>query len=165
MIAHSIFNLYIPVVRGRQNTSQTGQAMLMNRGRYTMRNVKASSRYPFGFFLKDCNYQVDAECICYPEIIPQDRMNLSTLDLQGSNQRLDRGLGQDLYMIRDYIPSDSARHVHWKASAKTSTLKTREYAAEESRRVVLAFDRFGRAGMRKVRGWVSRGFDRLSLRQ
>jgi uncharacterized protein (DUF58 family) len=46
-------------------------------------------------------------------------------------------------MIRDYLPSDSARHVHWKASAKTSALKTREYSAEESRRVVLAFDRFG----------------------
>ena len=47
-------------------------------------------------------------------------------------------------MIRDYLPSDSARNVHWKASAKTSILKTREYAAEERRRVVLAFDRFGR---------------------
>ena len=35
------------------------------------------------------------------------------------------------------------RHVHWKASAKTATLKTREYAADESRRVVLALDRFG----------------------
>src|SRR6185503_1279813 len=30
--------------------------------------------------------------------------------------------------------------------AKTAMLKTREYAAEESRRVVLAFDRYGRKG-------------------
>jgi uncharacterized protein (DUF58 family) len=49
-------------------------------------------------------------------------------------------------MIRDYVPSDSAKHVHWKASAKTSTLKTREFASEESRRVTLAFDRFGHPG-------------------
>jgi uncharacterized protein (DUF58 family) len=42
------------------------------------------------------------------------------------------------------VPSDTARNVHWKASAKTATLKTREYAAEESRRVLLALDRFGR---------------------
>src|SRR5947199_1308758 len=70
-------------------------------------------------------------------------MTPSMPDVQGSNQRFERGLGHDLYMIRDYVPSDSARHVHWKASAKTSTLKTREYAADESRRITLAFDRFG----------------------
>jgi len=137
---------YVPVVRGARNTSQTGQAMLAKRGRYTMREVKASSRYPFGFFMKDRFYAVEADCICYPEIIPQERMSISITDLQGSNQRFERGLGHDLYMIRDYLPSDSARHVHWKASAKTSTLKTREYAAEESRRIVLAFDRFGHPG-------------------
>src|SRR5207237_10730688 len=98
------------------------------------------------FFVKDLDYAVDAGCICYPEIIPQEQMNLSVTDIQGSNQRFDRGLGHDLYMIRDYLPSDSARHVHWKASAKTSILKTREYAAEDSRRIVLGFDRFGHPG-------------------
>jgi len=107
--------------------------------------VRASSGYPFGFFLKHRNCTVEAECICYPEIIPQEEMNFALIDFQGSNQRFERGLGHDLYMIRDYVPSDSTRHVHWKASAKTSTLKTREYAAEESRRIVLAFDRFGHA--------------------
>ena len=137
---------YVPAVRRRRNTSEIGQAMLSKRGRYVLREVKVSSRYPFGFFLKDLNYAVEAECTCYPEIIPQDQMDLSVIDIQGSNQRFERGLGLDLYMIRDYLPSDSARHVHWKASAKTSILKTREYAAEESRRVVLAFDRFGHPG-------------------
>src|SRR5881392_1988646 len=73
-------------------------------------------------------------------------MTPSMPDVQGSNQRYERGFGYDLYMIRDYVPSDSARHVHWKASAKTSTLKTREYAAEESRRVTLSFDRFSHPG-------------------
>jgi uncharacterized protein (DUF58 family) len=106
--------------------------------------VKASSSYPFGFFRKDRTYALDTECICYPQIMPADQMNVSFLDLQGDNPRFERGVGHDLYMIRDYVPSDSARHVHWKASAKTSMLKTREYAAEERRRVILAFDRFGR---------------------
>jgi len=137
---------YVPVIASLRHTSQTGQAMLTKRGRYEMRKVTASSRYPFGFFRKDRTFPVEAECICYPEIIAQDRMNMPAIDLQGSNQRFDRGMGQDLYMIRDYVPSDSARHVHWKASAKTSMLKTREYAAEESRRVILAFDRFGHPG-------------------
>jgi uncharacterized protein (DUF58 family) len=137
---------YVPLIRAQQHTSDIGQAMLPRRGRYAVGKVNASSRYPFGFFVKDLNYRVDAGCICYPEIIPQEKMNLSVVDLQGSNQRFDRGFGHDLYMIRDYLPSDSARHVHWKASAKTSMLKTREYAAEERQRFILVFDRFGQTG-------------------
>jgi uncharacterized protein (DUF58 family) len=117
--------------------------MLTKRGRYTMSKLKASSRYPFGFFLKHRRYNVEGECICYPEIIPQERINFSIADVQGSSERFERGLGYDLYTIRDYVPSDSTRHVHWKASAKTATLKTREYAAEDTRRIVLMFDRFG----------------------
>jgi uncharacterized protein (DUF58 family) len=138
--------LYIPVVRSKKQASELGQAIIAKRGRYALEQVKTSSRYPFGFFVKDINYSVDGECICYPELIPQEQMHLAVMDLQGSDQRFERGLGHDLYMIRDYIPSDSARHVDWKASAKTSILKTREYAAEERRRVILAFDRFGDPG-------------------
>jgi uncharacterized protein (DUF58 family) len=136
-------SFYVPLVRHQKHTSDIGQAMLDRRGRYLLHKVKGSSRYPFGFFVKDLQFPVDAECICYPEIVPQEQLNLSVIDIQGSTETFERGFGHDLYMIRDYLPSDSARHVHWKASAKTSTLKTREYSAEESRRVVLAFDRFG----------------------
>jgi uncharacterized protein (DUF58 family) len=135
---------YAAAVRADQHAVQTGEATLARRGRYVMEKVKIISRYPFGFFEKYRNYRVDAECICYPEIIPQEGIDFSVIDAQGSIQRFERGLGCDLYTIRDYVPSDTARHVHWKASAKTAALKTREYAAEESRRIVLALDRFGR---------------------
>jgi uncharacterized protein (DUF58 family) len=138
-------SFYVPMIRGLEDVSQTEHAMLPRRGRFRLHQVKGSSRFPFGFFLKNRNYPVEAECICYPEIVPQDEMDIAGMDLQGSNERFERGLGHDLYMIRDYVPSDSARHVHWKASAKTSTLKTREYAAEEARTITLAFDRFGHA--------------------
>jgi uncharacterized protein (DUF58 family) len=135
---------YTVAVLGNQHVAQSGDAMLPRRGRYAMDQIRAASRYPFGFFEKRSHHQLRAECICYPEIIPQERMDFSVLDIQGRNQRFERGLGFDLYRIRDYVPSDSARQVHWKASAKTALLKTREYAAEENRRAILAFDRFGR---------------------
>lgn len=145
---------YLPAVRGSGRVSQTCQAQTTKRGRFQIRELKASSRFPFGFFLKDRTYSTEAECICYPEIIPPDTMDISSLDLQGEHHRFERGPGHDLYMIRDYVPSDSARHVHWKASAKTSALKTREYAAEESSRVLLVFDRFGHP-------WDAEKFERL----
>jgi uncharacterized protein (DUF58 family) len=139
-------DFYIPLAPPQGRISQSGQGTLGRRGLYSMTKIAVRSRYPFGFFAKGRDYAVDAQCICYPPIIPLEQMNLSVLDIQGRNQRFERGPGYDLYTIRDYVPSDSARHVHWKASAKTATLKTREYAAEDSRRIVLAFDRFGSSG-------------------
>jgi uncharacterized protein (DUF58 family) len=133
---------HVPFVRHQKQAPELGQAMLAKRGRYELKKIKVSSRYPFGFFVKARDFSVDAECICYPEIVPQEQINFSIIDTQGANHRFQRGSGQDLYMVRDYLPSDSARHVHWKASAKTSILKTREYSAEEDRRVILVFDRF-----------------------
>src|SRR5262245_33473550 len=52
---------YIPAVRNTRQFSLVGDAMLTRRGRFIVREVKASSRYPFGFFLKDRRYSADAE--------------------------------------------------------------------------------------------------------
>lgn len=137
--------LYFPVIQPHGTAVHSGETQFSRRGRYTIQKLKTASRFPFGFFSRTRSYSVDTECICYPEILSQDQMEISVADILGSHQRLERGLGNDLYTIRDYVPSDSARHVHWKASAKTGALKTREFATEDSRHVILVFDRFGNA--------------------
>ncbi len=62
--------------------------------------------------------------------------------LTGEIETLHRGRGHDLHSIRDYLPTDSARFVDWKASAKSGALKIRELAREDERRLVLALDSF-----------------------
>ena len=49
-------------------------------------------------------------------------------------------MGSDLYRIREYLPEDSARHVDWKATAKSGALKVREFAREDERRLRVVFD-------------------------
>jgi hypothetical protein len=51
-----------------------------------------------------------------------------------------RGRGNDLYRIREYMPEDSARHVDWKASAKSGSLKVREFSREDERKLRIVFD-------------------------
>jgi len=38
------------------------------------------------------------------------------------------------------MPEDSARHVDWKATAKSGSLKVREFAREDERRLCIVFD-------------------------
>jgi len=51
-----------------------------------------------------------------------------------------RGRGSDLYRIREYMPEDSARHVDWKATAKSGSLKVREFSREDERKLCIVFD-------------------------
>jgi len=44
----------------------------------------------------------------------------------GELESYQRGRGNDLYSIRDYQFNDSARHVDWKATARTGVLQVRE---------------------------------------
>ena len=136
--------LYFTLIQPRQSVLRPGETRFPRRGRYTFERLRTASRFPFGFFVKSRTYPVDAECLCYPGIIPQEQLNFSVADILGEQPHLQRGMGSDLYTIRDYLPSDSARHVHWKATAKTASLKTREFAAEESHNIVLVLDRYGK---------------------
>src|SRR6202043_3164621 len=44
------------------------------------------------------------------------------------------------YALRDYLPTDSARHVHWKASARSGSLMVREFTREDDCRILLVLD-------------------------
>ncbi|PYU11316.1 MAG: hypothetical protein DMG37_17340, partial [Acidobacteria bacterium] len=55
-------------------------------------------------------------------------------------ESITKGRGQDLYALRDYVHTDSARLVHWKATARSGSLMVREFTREEDSRVLLVLD-------------------------
>ena len=60
--------------------------------------------------------------------------------ITGEFETFARGRGNDLYLIREYMPDDSARHVDWKATARTGALKVREFSREDERKLRVVFD-------------------------
>src|SRR2546422_1745555 len=60
--------------------------------------------------------------------------------ITGEFESFTRGRGSDLYRIREYMPEDSARHVDWKATAKSGSLKVREFSREDDRKLRIVFD-------------------------
>ena len=61
------------------------------------------------------------EVLVYPRIEASDEI-LEILPLvRGEWESFVRGRGSDLYRIREYLPDDSARHVDWKATAKSGS--------------------------------------------
>jgi hypothetical protein len=110
------------------------------RGRYEQNGVGLATRFPFAFLTKTRRVPLAREILVYPKVEPAEEF-LAVLPLiTGELETFARGRGDDLYRIREYLPDDSARHVDWKATAKSGSLKVREFSREDERKLRLVFD-------------------------
>jgi uncharacterized protein (DUF58 family) len=109
------------------------------RGRYQER-FSLSTRFPFAFLSKTRRVALAREVLIYPQLESSEELAELLPVLSGKREAYQRGMGSDLYRIREYLPEDSARHVDWKATAKSGALKVREFAREDERRLRVVFD-------------------------
>ncbi|HEY6970865.1 MAG TPA: DUF58 domain-containing protein [Candidatus Angelobacter sp.] len=124
------------------NSSAEAQVELefTRRGRYTQDGFHLATRFPFSFLVKSRRVNLTRELLVYPALL-ESKEFLEMLPLiTGEYVTLVRGRGSELYRIREHTPEDPARFVDWKASAKTGSLKVREFAREEDSRLRIVFD-------------------------
>jgi uncharacterized protein (DUF58 family) len=110
------------------------------RGRYQQNSFGLATRFPFAFLTKTRRVPLAREILVYPSVEPTAEFFEVLPLITGEFETFFRGRGDDLYLIREYMPEDSARHVDWKATAKSGSLKVREFSREDERRVRLVFD-------------------------
>ena len=84
-----------------------------------------------------------SEALVYPPVDSNAELNEIFPGIEGSIESYNKGRGHDLHSLREYVPTDSASHVHWKASARAGSLMVREFAREEDRRLLLVLDPHG----------------------
>ena len=114
--------------------------MFPRRGAYRQDKFRIVTRFPFGFLQKARRVELGAEALVYPSVEPSRDFFEILPALQGALESHSKGGGHDLYALRDYIPTDSVRHVHWKASARSGALMVREFTREDDCRVLLVLD-------------------------
>jgi hypothetical protein len=138
--------IYFPHIPHGQAVRQNVELTFPRRGVYRQDSFGLRTKFPFGFLQKTRHVESDVEAIVYPPVHPTEEFYEILPLVSGELESYQRGRGHDLYAIRDYQFNDSARHVDWKASARTGALQVREYAREDERRVLLAFDPYLHAG-------------------
>ena len=134
--------VYFPYIPHETAARQKVELLFPRRGVYRQSAFGIRTKFPFGFLEKTRHVDSEMELVVYPHVEPTDEFYEILPLLTGEIETLHRGRGHDLYSIRDYLPTDSARFVDWKASAKSGGLKIREFAREDERRLVLALDSF-----------------------
>jgi uncharacterized protein (DUF58 family) len=134
--------VYFPHIPHRQAVRQNIELTFPKRGVYRQDALGLRTKFPFGFLQKTRRVDSAIEVVVYPRIQPTEEFYEVLPLVSGELESYQRGRGNDLYAIRGSQFNDSARHVDWKASARTGVLQVKEYAREDERRVMLVFDPF-----------------------
>ncbi len=133
-------SIYFPFLAPGQELRADLEINFPARGRYSEKNFGLATRFPFSFLMKTRRINLAREVIVYPVVEPTEQFSEALPMVTGEFETFVRGRGNDLYLIREYQPDDSARHVDWKATARTGALKVREFSREDERKLRIVFD-------------------------
>lgn len=139
ILTKPVFFPYIPRLSAAR---QKVELNFPHRGVYRQDAFGISTRFPFGFFEKTRQVRSPIEMIVYPRVEPAEQFYEVLPLLSGEMAGYFRGRGHELHSLRHYQPTDSARFVDWKVTAKAGQLMVREFAREDERRVMIVLDPF-----------------------
>jgi uncharacterized protein (DUF58 family) len=131
---------YFPYLPPRTERCADLEVTFSRRGRYREDSFAVATRFPFAFLTKSRQIPLQKEVLVYPRVDPTDEVFEILPLVRGEFESFVHGRGSDLYRIREYLPEDSARHVDWKATAKSGSLKVREFSREDERKLCIVFD-------------------------
>jgi uncharacterized protein (DUF58 family) len=112
------------------------------RGHVKIGTMYLSSVFPFNFFVRYRTIPGVYDALVFPGVKKCDSLGLFERERRyRGEQALERtGYEADIISVRDYIEGDPIKYIHWKASAKTGRLKTKELSSLSHRPIVIDFD-------------------------
>lgn len=118
-------------------TSTVQRISFANRGQQSLPKYQAETSYPFGLIKKYISIGSQGDTIVFPKLVPiQSILSISAQTL-GEYLSGQKGGASNPYGIRDYVPGDPARFIHWKTSAKRGEWKVKEFEREKRMNMIL----------------------------
>ena len=132
---------YFTYIPHRAAAEQRIEQLFHERGHVFINGFELSTRFPFGFVRRRRRLGArNVDIIVYPKPEPiGDDLHLLPI-YAGRMASIRRGVGHDLFSLRDYQPQDDLRHIDWKATARSRRLTVREFTAEDERRITIVLD-------------------------
>lgn len=134
---------------GYQQATFRWHLTAIRRGVYTIGPLQVTAGDPFGFFPRPSQIPSQHEIIVFPRLIPINAKALPRREAFGVPGGYSP-VSDPVHILgtRDYQPSEPARHIHWKASARHRRLQTKVFAPSQQEKTLLlldvaGFDRLG----------------------
>jgi uncharacterized protein (DUF58 family) len=111
------------------------------RGLYQLHEPHLLTRFPFGFFIKGIRLKESREVLAYPHVLPwKELLPEIAHGEEGTRSRPHKGRGEDIFAIREYLPGDTSRDIHWRSTAKRSQPMVKEYEIPALKKVHIILD-------------------------
>lgn len=113
------------------------------RGLYHLKGSGINSVFPFNFFTRFRQLEGNLEVIVFPELKHCELYTLYVKDKKVRGEKASDKIGfeSDIVSIREYVHGDPLKYIHWKATAKTGKLKTKELSTLTYQPVVIDFEK------------------------
>jgi len=113
-----------------------------NRGLYSFGPATLASGDLFGFGRKSAVFEKQDYLIVYPRVVPVKQLVLPAARPAGEHKAQRRIIEDPLRMatVREYMPGDSVRYIHWKNTARLNQLQTKVFDPSASHILALFLD-------------------------
>jgi uncharacterized protein (DUF58 family) len=125
-----------------QRVRRRYQIQALGRGAYRFGPMILRSTDPFGILTRETRLEAPAVIVVHPLVAPLERFGLPAMAPFGDRKAPRRLLEDPLRVsgIRDYMPGDGLRRIHWKATARMGGLQSKIYEPSTTRTVAIFLD-------------------------
>lgn len=138
-------NYFLEIIQPFSIVDFDNEFLPEERGFYKPGNVIVSTSSPFGLFSHSKTFSFKEEVLVYPKIIDVrggwiSRIANRSVVNEVSYTYMPTSIPGTTRSLREYVPGDSPRHIHWPTSAKLNDLHVREFEVESSGHIVIFLD-------------------------
>lgn len=120
--------LSLPSVRARTEHVEKFEVPAPHRGVYVVGPVVHEVSDLLGLLRRRVRWAAETELLVRPRTVHLDSLSTGVLsDLEGAPSSQLSVSDLAFHALREYTPGDDLRHVHWRSSARASTLLVRQY--------------------------------------
>ncbi len=134
--------ILFPFVDAKGRDSRYVSFALDERGISNIGDLRLCSVFPFHFFVRCRRIERLFETVVFPQMKKCGLTDVVVSEKRSKGeQTADRtGYDAEIMSTRDYIKGDPLKYIHWKASARTGQLKTKELSSLYHQPVIIDFD-------------------------
>lgn len=115
----------------------------LQRGKYSIEDTVLRTGDIFGFYRKEIIHRRNHEITVYPRIVPVrywHTVNQFNAGMSFAQNRMTEDT-TNVLGVRDYAPGDRLSRIHWRASARTGVLKSKEFELHVTNELMFFFNR------------------------
>ena len=107
-----------------------------HRGSLELGQIVVASHYPLGLFRAWANYDANVSATVFPRLQGNRELPFDTAHAISNSGAHSHGT-DDFIGLRNYIPGDSSRRIHWKAVARDQQTTVKQFSGSAPREVTL----------------------------